>query len=119
MNFVRFIENRYQELTLENESHKDAFNAKLDSEIKAAHQLLSGYRWVFKWFLMPKILFDFLLVKLNLKEEPKPVIMNRLIKEREAKRVSDASTAKLLAEKKVTTIQTVMQNNKSESPTAG
>lgn len=87
MNLVRFIENRYQELTLENnEQHKDAFNIRIDSEIKAAHEILTAYRWAMKWVLIPKIFLDFTLMKLKLKKEPEPVILNKMKAERESKK---------------------------------
>jgi hypothetical protein len=105
MNFVRFLENRFQELTVENEKFKDAFNVGIDSEIKATHDLLTTYRTVVKWVMMPKVIVDFILVKLGLKIEPQPVLLNRMKETREAKKAADA----ILAESKVTPIKSEPQ----------
>jgi hypothetical protein len=93
MKFVRFIENRYQELT-HLQSQSTAFEAKVDAEIKAAHDLLTFYRWVLKWILMPKVIGDFFLVKLNLKPQPEPVIMNEMKKKQEEEKAKLAKKKK-------------------------
>ncbi len=86
MNLVRYIENRHQELTLEAKK-ADAFNIRVDSEMKASHDVLTFYRWVSKWFLVPKVFYGWLLVNLKLRPEPVPVILN-LMKEEQAKKAA-------------------------------
>lgn len=83
MNFVRFIENRYQELTLQQQS-ADAFNVRIDSEIKASHDMLTFYRWVVKWAMMPVILCHWIAVALGYKPEPQPVLINKAKAEKTA-----------------------------------
>lgn len=76
MNFVTFIENRYQELTLKNQSNP--YSAKTDSEIKALHSILNIYRTLLKWFLMPKCLLEYFCVCLGFCNEPEPVLINKV-----------------------------------------
>ena len=82
MNLVQFIENRYQELTLES---KNAFSVTKDAEIKASHQILTSYRTFLKWALIPKVIFNFIQVKLGLRDEPEAVLLNQMIAEKKAK----------------------------------
>lgn len=100
MNFTRFLENRFQELSVENEVYKDAFNVRVDSEIKATHDILMTYRWLVKWLLMPKIIGHFCLVKLKLKEEPQPVMLNKI----KADQLAKKAAAELLKTENVTSI---------------
>lgn len=96
MNLIKFIENRYQELNLENEGHKDAFNVRIDSEMKAAHQILSSYRWIMKWVMMPKVMIDFMLVKFKLQKEPEPVMLNRMKQQKEEEMILKATVAQMV-----------------------
>lgn len=82
MNFSKFCEYRYQELTLKSKE-SDEYDCTTDCEIKAVHQLLSNYRTVLKYLLMPKALFDYLLVILKLKVAPEPVLLNKIKREKE------------------------------------
>lgn len=108
MNFVEYIENRYQELTLENQSKEkeSRFDIRIDSEIKAAHEILTAYRWLMKWALMPKIFIGFLMVKLGYSEPPQPVILNKM----KAERAKAQEAAKQKVENNVTPIQTELKD---------
>lgn len=89
MNFIQFIENRHQELTYEVQTNKDAFEVVKDAEIKAAHQLLSFYRIALKWLLVPKVMMNFIQVKLGWKEPPQPVMINKMKAEKLAQEVAE------------------------------
>ncbi len=93
MNFIRFLENRFQELSLENET-KIKYDLRIDSEIKAIHEVLTKTRNLTKLGLIPKVLYDYVQVSLGKKPEPKPVIVNKLQEQREKE-----------LEKKITPIQ--------------
>jgi len=84
MNLVKFCENRYQELTLKTQTAPE-YDCSVDSEIKAVHQVLNIYRVVLKWLFVPKTLCNFIQVKLGLKEEPIPVLLNKLKAEKAKK----------------------------------
>ena len=80
MNFVRFLENQYQELRWSQSCREIAekpFNALLDSEMKAAHDVLQGYRTFLKWCCMPKLILHYLFVNLKLAKKPTPILMEK------------------------------------------
>lgn len=106
MNITRFLENRFQELKWE-EGNTDAFNVRIDSEMKATHQVLTLYRKLVMWFMIPKVLWDFCLVKLGFKEEPQPILLNKLKEQKQAEEVAK----KMMQEANVTPLQP-----KGESP---
>ncbi len=95
MNFVKFVENRYQELAFESEIEKkgEEFSVLVDSEKKALHWALTFYRESVKWIMIPKVLFHFFAVKLGFESEPEPKMINKLKKDKE-----DALKAKKEAE---------------------
>ena len=99
MNFVTFIENRYQELTLKNQT--STYSAATDSEIKALHALLTAYRTILKWLLIPKCLVVYLCVLLGFVNEPIPVLVNKAKADKaaEEKAKEEIEKAKLLEEK--------------------
>lgn len=81
MNFVRFLENQYQELRwLQSceEINDKPFRASLDAEIKASHEILDGYRRLLKWLLIPKVLCHYLMVQLHLAKQPTPILVNKM-----------------------------------------
>lgn len=93
MNFVTFIENRYQELTLKNQVNP--YSAVVDSEVKAIHALLNGYRRVLKWLLIPKSLGQYFCVCLGFIKPPEPVMINKAKADRDAaeKKAEEAKVA--------------------------
>jgi hypothetical protein len=79
MDLGKFCSNRYQELNLYRRTDPEAeFDFIADSESKAAYAILNAYRNVLKWALMPKCLIDWLLVQLELKDEPRAVLVDQL-----------------------------------------
>jgi len=88
MNLVKFLENRYQELTFETQT-TDVFMVTKDAEIKAAHQILTTYRVFLKWVLIPKVLLNFIQVKLGFSDEPQPVLLNKIKADKEAKEAAE------------------------------
>jgi hypothetical protein len=80
MNFVRFLENHFQELRYEQSKQEikapNAFNVSLDSEIKSTHSILMGYRTLMKWLLVPKVLIHYLLAVLGIVHKPEPILIN-------------------------------------------
>ena len=82
MDLVQFIENRYQELTLQSKEQK-TFDAMGDCEQKALHQLLNSYRMTLKWLLIPKCLYEFAAVNLGKRPAPEPVLTNLAKAQRE------------------------------------
>ena len=84
MNIVQFLENRYQELQYQSQG-EIAYNCRLDAEMKALQQMLSGYRTALKWLSMPKHLFHFWEVSKGLKPCPEPVLLNKMRQEQKEK----------------------------------
>jgi hypothetical protein len=91
LKLVKFIENRYQELKLEEQTNKDSFSVRIDSEMKAAHEILSFYRWIAKWALIPKVICHWIAVNMKMKLEPIPVITNKLKEQQEAAKANAAN----------------------------
>lgn len=83
MNFIRFLENRFQELRLESDKVL-AFDLKVDSEIKAVHEVLEKTRIIAKTLFIPKVLFEYFLVQIGKKPEPKPVITDMIKAQQDA-----------------------------------
>lgn len=100
MNFVQFIDNRFQELTLKTQTKTESFDAMTDSEIKALHQILSCYRTVLKYLLWPKCLSEYLLVCLKLRKKPEPVLSNKMKAEQQALKASTPSLGDKKSKKK-------------------
>lgn len=103
MKLVQFIENRFQELTLEIQSNQEYFVHK-DAESKSLHQLLNSYRMFLKWFLIPKVLFNYLQVKIGWKDEPKPVLVLKAKTDQEARDLKAKTAAALIESGKVSNI---------------
>lgn len=94
MNLVQFIENRFQELTVELQVK---YVASKDAELKALHAVMNAYRTVLKWLKIPQVLFDFMLVRLEFAPEPKAPLLEKLKREQkqreeEGKRNAEASS---------------------------
>ncbi len=109
MVFVKFCENRYQELKLQTDSSNE-YDALADAQIKALTALLHIYRITLKWVLVPKCLLDYFLVNLHLKDEPVAVIMEKMKADQLAKKVAD----QLLSEGKVSQINKDPSESKSQ-----
>lgn len=95
MNLVQFIENRFQELTVELQVE---YVASKDAELKALHAVMTAYRTVLKWLKIPQVIFDFFLMRLELTPEPKAPLLEKLKQEQkrreeEGKRNAEASSA--------------------------
>jgi hypothetical protein len=116
MNFVRFLENRFQELRYQQsvEELKDvAFNAPLDSELKATHNILNHYRTLLRWVFTPKILGHYVLVQLKLLPEPEPILLNKIKAQKEAE---DAAKAAVAASPNVTSLHPDVNHSPQQTP---
>lgn len=100
MNLIRFCENHYQELNYSQQCRLD-YDVKVDAEIKCVHLILTTYRTVLKWILVPKCLFQFVLVNLGLLREPVPVLINKIKQQKEAEEVAK----QMLADGKITALK--------------
>jgi hypothetical protein len=76
MNLVTFCENRYQELS--ERAKNSAYDILIDSETMALKTVLQTYRKCVYLAHIPKVLFDFGLVNIELKDAPLPVMTNVL-----------------------------------------
>lgn len=83
MKFSKFAENRYQELNMELQTSAE-YDARVDCETKAVQQLLTWYRNLYRWILIPKVLWDYFSCTYGFSDEPKPVILNKMRAEKEA-----------------------------------
>jgi hypothetical protein len=96
MNLVKFCENRFQELTLKEQTAK-TYDCHSDAESKAVQAILTYYREALRLAYIPKALFHFASVNLKLKPEPKPVILDKMKKDKEkaekAKKEADGKRA--------------------------
>lgn len=90
MRLEQFIENRFQELTLETQQQQ-IYSLSKDAEIKALHQLLSSMRTLIKWALIPKIFFQFIEMKLGCFPEPQPALMNKIKADQETEKAAKAA----------------------------
>ena len=79
MNFVKYLENSFQEMTLKNQvDSKENFDVVTDASIKSIHMILEYYRTFIKWGLILPILLDYVAVNLDLIAPPKPVLMDKM-----------------------------------------
>ena len=114
MNLVRFCDNRFQELKMKGDAALE-YDAVCDSQIKAVHAILNWYRVWMKWLFIPKMFWEFALVKMHLREEPVPVLMNKIKADQQAKKVTDT----MIAEGKIKSIKTELNETtqgKSQTP---
>lgn len=95
MNFVIFIENRFQEVT--KDLQINGFVARKEAETKSLHWVLTTYRSFLKFIQIPKVLGHYALVCLHLAREPQPVLIE------DAKAQKDQEQAKKIAELKPVT----------------
>lgn len=71
MNFVDYVNNRYQEVQM---SMQDPpFSILKDGESNSLQFVLSVYRLLIKFMFIPKIITCFILVNLRVLKAPKPV----------------------------------------------
>jgi hypothetical protein len=86
MNFVRFIENRFQEVRLSQDKleKEKAYSVTCAAESLALTTVLNGYRTLMKWVMIPKVFGHFACVLLGLAKEPEPVIL-RLVEQQQRK----------------------------------
>lgn len=95
MNFDNFVDNRYQELVMQTEGKE--FQPLIDHETKALHGLLGYYRSAMRALMMPKCLYDYAMVSLGKRPEPKPVMVERALKQRQEQQ-EKASALKIVSE---------------------
>lgn len=83
MKFTTFIENRYQELRLEQDlqSKRQEYSLANSSETLALMSVLNFARTVAKWAMVPKVLLDYFLVTTGLLKAPTPVLTEMLKKQ--------------------------------------
>jgi hypothetical protein len=93
MKFVEFIENRFQEVTLKTQS--ESYDIRLDAELKALHQVLTGFRTTLKWLSVPMVLYKYSEVYFGLAPAPEPVMINKLKKEKEERDALADKSSKL------------------------
>jgi hypothetical protein len=84
VNIVKFCENRYQELTFKSQSEKE-YDCNNDAETKAVHYILNTYRTALKWLYVPKCLLDYAKVQLELMDEPKAALFEKIKEMKEKK----------------------------------
>lgn len=88
MNLTRFIENRFQELRLQESQIEikdpEQFPVVINSNIKAHHWVLSKYRHLLTCLLVPNVLFSFLMMKMGLRKKPTPVLLDLARKQKAA-----------------------------------
>lgn len=97
MNFPKYIDNRFQEVTLLQQTRQiqdpNAFPVAEDAEIKALHAVLTGYRTFLKWCLIPKVFYGFALMKLHLRKPPGSPLLDKMrddqqkVREKQAQKV--------------------------------
>jgi hypothetical protein len=94
MNFPKYIDNRFQEVSVLQQTTQiqdpDAFPVIEDAEIKALSMVLNSYRTFLKWLLIPKIILGFLLMKLHLTSKPGSPLLDKLKKDQQAAREKTA-----------------------------
>jgi hypothetical protein len=80
MNFVKFIDNRFQEcrLTQSTDEMRKEYTVAVDAEAQALSTVLNGYRSLIKWLMVPKVLVHFILVKAGILGAPRPVLIDKL-----------------------------------------
>ena len=105
MQFVRFCENRFQEMKVKEATTESQEEGRIDvwadAEMKSLHFLLTFYRAVLKWIVTPKLLVMYALCTLGIIRKPEPVILNQIKAQREADKVTKAMLAAKEAEKTV------------------
>lgn len=69
MQFVRFLNNRQQEIFVR--QREDQYSASADGEVHAAVALLWGYRTFFRLLFIPKVLVHYFLVCVGIAREPR------------------------------------------------
>lgn len=85
MNLVKFVDNRFQELRVQ-EQEEDArkeYCLPRDAEVQALQWILSTYRTLVKWLMVPKVLFNFAWMKTGIGREPQPVLIRKMEAERQ------------------------------------
>lgn len=94
MKFVKFVDNRFQEIRADQvvDEKKAEYSIARDSETLALQTLLTFLRWTLKWVYVPKVLFDYFLVELDLKKEPQAVLLNRIKADVEKEKQAKAAT---------------------------
>lgn len=101
MNLIRYIENRYQEVSAELQTMDQSGNyAWKDAHVKALYKVLSHFRWFMQWALYPKVFFDFFMVCLGLYRKPEPVLVNRAKEARDKHLAQQAKKVGFDTEKK-------------------
>jgi hypothetical protein len=82
MDFAKYIDNRFQEVKVLEEAmtgkNPEAFPIAYDAEQKALHAVLTWYRGLLKWCLVPKVFFGYALVCLGLREKPTAPLIERM-----------------------------------------
>lgn len=67
MTFFEYLDIKFQQCAVNKQSQ---FSVKAEQETKAVYMILQAYRWVHKWLAVPRVLFDFILVKSKIREAP-------------------------------------------------
>lgn len=93
MKFVTFVENRYQEVNYQMQLSKE-YLLPADAEVKALTQLLNWYRVANKYLLMPRILWQFFMVKMGKGKAPEPILLNRAKADLAAKQAAEKMLGK-------------------------
>lgn len=111
MNLVKFIDNRFQELRLqeEQENLRKEYCLPRDAEVLALQWMLATYRVLFKWIMVPKVFAAFFWMKTGMGREPQPVILDKI--KADQKKDFDQKAKKLGMHGKLSAI-----SNESEQP---
>lgn len=108
MNLITYIENRFQECTFKSQITTE-YDIGNDAEIKALHQVLTTYRVVLKWLLVPMVFLDWALVLVGYHAAPKPILVDKM-------KADKAAQDKKMA-KKVGMLSKVADNTTESTPT--
>lgn len=85
MNLVKFIDNRFQELRIEEqkEDTKKEYSIHRDSETLALQSILKFWRTLLKWAYIPVVWIHYASVLMKFSPEPQPVLVELLKKNQE------------------------------------
>lgn len=80
MNLTKFIDNRFQELRVQEQKEdiRKEYCLPRDAEVLALKWVLESYRGLLKWLMVPKVFAQFVWMKTGIGREPRPVLIEQL-----------------------------------------
>ena len=116
MKLTSFIENRFQELRMDEDVHTN-YSILRASETLALQTLLGGIRSFLKWLLIPKLIGHYFLCAVGAVRKPEPVLTNKLRENQHAELVAQQMRADI-ANKHMRLAEAVIPQEPSPNPTA-